>query len=107
MRETLPAWFAGRPLHELEVRVIAITRGDASFLPTPTTLADADDAGSFAVAATVLDRMWSFGTRSTTPASRRDGGSSRTGLSASRAPSKSPCWRCARVRSSRVTAVWA
>ncbi|MCE7004648.1 TrkA family potassium uptake protein [Kibdelosporangium philippinense] len=64
VRETLPAWFAGRPLHELEVdgeiRVIAITRGGASFLPMPSTVAEADDAVSFAVAATALDRLRSF-----------------------------------------------
>ncbi|RSM85173.1 TrkA family potassium uptake protein [Kibdelosporangium aridum] len=64
VRETLPAWFAGRPLHELEVddeiRVIAVTRGGASFLPRRGTVAEADDAVSFAVAATALDRLRSF-----------------------------------------------
>ncbi|MET0234292.1 MAG: TrkA family potassium uptake protein [Kibdelosporangium sp.] len=64
VRETLPAWFDGRPLRELEVdgeiRVIAVTRGGASFLPTHTSLAETDDAVSFAVAATALDRLRSF-----------------------------------------------
>ncbi|MBP2328782.1 trk system potassium uptake protein TrkA [Kibdelosporangium banguiense] len=64
VRETLPSWFDGRPLHDLEVdseiRVIAVTRGGTSFIPTTTTLAEADDAVSFAVAATALDRLRSF-----------------------------------------------
>lgn len=64
VRETLPAWFAGRPLHELdvdgEIRVIAVTRGGQSFLPTRDSLANADDTVSFAVAAAALTRLRSF-----------------------------------------------
>nr|WP_042178556.1 TrkA family potassium uptake protein [Kibdelosporangium sp. MJ126-NF4]CEL13260.1 Trk system potassium uptake protein TrkA [Kibdelosporangium sp. MJ126-NF4]CTQ98952.1 Trk system potassium uptake protein TrkA [Kibdelosporangium sp. MJ126-NF4] len=64
VRETLPVWFDGRPLRELEVdgeiRVIAVARGGASFLPTHTSLAETDDAVSFAVAASALDRLRSF-----------------------------------------------
>jgi trk system potassium uptake protein TrkA len=64
VRETLPAWLAGRPLHDLdvdgEIRVIAVTRGGHSFLPTNTTPAQPGDAVSFAVAATALDRLRSF-----------------------------------------------
>jgi trk system potassium uptake protein len=64
VRETLPAWLAGRPLHELdvdgEIRVIAVTRGGHSFLPTSGSLAQDGDAVSFAVAAGALDRLRSF-----------------------------------------------
>ncbi|HET9139920.1 TrkA family potassium uptake protein [Actinophytocola sp.] len=64
VREVLPAWLAGRPLLDLEVdhqiRVIAITRGGHSFLPTGDSLAQPGDAVSIAVAATALDRLRSF-----------------------------------------------
>jgi trk system potassium uptake protein TrkA len=64
VRETLPAWFAGRPLADLEVdgeiRVIAVTRGGQSFLPRRGSLAEADDTISFAVDATALTRLRSF-----------------------------------------------
>lgn len=64
VRETLPAWFTGRPVHDLdvngEIRVIAVTRGGHSFLPTGDTLARAGDAVSLAVAATALGRLRSF-----------------------------------------------
>jgi trk system potassium uptake protein TrkA len=64
VRESLPAWLAGRPLRDLEVdgeiRVVAVTRGGTSFVPTVASLAETDDAVSFAVAATALDRLRSF-----------------------------------------------
>ncbi|MET0132306.1 MAG: NAD-binding protein, partial [Kibdelosporangium sp.] len=64
VRETVPAWFTGRALHDLEVdgeiRVIAVTRGGTSFLPTADSRAEAGDAVNFAVAATALDRLRSF-----------------------------------------------
>lgn len=64
IRETLPAWFTGRPVHDLdvngEIRVIAVTRGGHSFLPTADALARAGDAVSLAVSATALGRLSSF-----------------------------------------------
>jgi trk system potassium uptake protein len=64
VRESLPAWFAGRPLCDLDVngqiRVVAVTRGGHSFLPTGDSLAQAGDTVSLAVAATALDRLRSF-----------------------------------------------
>jgi trk system potassium uptake protein TrkA len=64
VRETLPIWFAGRTLSELEVdgeiRVIAVTRVGASFLPTGLTTAEPGDVVSFAVAASALGRLSSF-----------------------------------------------
>jgi trk system potassium uptake protein TrkA len=64
VRETLPGWFTGRAFGELEIdgeiRVIAITRGGASFLPTAASTAEADDTVSFAVAASALPRLSSF-----------------------------------------------
>jgi trk system potassium uptake protein TrkA len=64
VRETLPAWFAGRPLHDLDVdgqiRVVAVTRGGHSFLPAGDHLAEAGDTVSVAVAAAALDRLRSF-----------------------------------------------
>ncbi|WIY00528.1 TrkA family potassium uptake protein [Amycolatopsis mongoliensis] len=64
VRETLPAWFAGRPLGELEVdgeiRVIAVTRAGTSFLPTAASAAETGDTVSFAVAASALPRLSSF-----------------------------------------------
>jgi len=64
VRESLPAWFAGRPLCDLDVngqiRVVAVTRGGHSFLPADDSLAQAGDTVSFAVAATALDRLRSF-----------------------------------------------
>jgi len=64
VRETLPAWFAGRPLHDLDVdgqiQLVACTRSGHSFLPTADSLAQAGDTVSVAVAATALDRLRSF-----------------------------------------------
>ncbi|HYQ61754.1 TrkA C-terminal domain-containing protein, partial [Actinophytocola sp.] len=64
VRETLPTWFAGRPLHDLDVdgqiRVVAVTRGGHSFLPAGDNLARAGDTVSLAVAASALDRLRSF-----------------------------------------------
>jgi trk/ktr system potassium uptake protein len=64
VRETLPAWFSDRPLHDLDVdgqiRVVAVTRGGHSFLPTDDSLAEPGDTVSVAVAATALGRLRSF-----------------------------------------------
>ena len=64
VRETLPVWFTDRPLRELEVdgqiRVIAVTRGGRSFLPTADTRSQSSDSVSFAVAAGALNRLRSF-----------------------------------------------
>jgi len=64
VRESLPAWLAGRPLRELEVdeqiRVIAVTRGGRAHLPAPQSLVAAGDTVSFAVTATALPRLRSF-----------------------------------------------
>jgi trk system potassium uptake protein TrkA len=64
VRETLPAWFTDRRLHDLEVdgqiRVVAVTRGGHSFLPTGDSLAQPGDTVSLAVAATALGRLRSF-----------------------------------------------
>jgi trk system potassium uptake protein len=64
VQETLPAWFAGRPLHELdvdgEIRVVAVTRTGHSFLPARDSLAQPGDEISVAVAATALGRLRSF-----------------------------------------------
>jgi trk system potassium uptake protein TrkA len=64
VRETMPAWLTGRPLSELdvdgEIRVVAVTRGGHSFLPTETSHGETGDVVSFAVAATALDRLRSF-----------------------------------------------
>ncbi|GAB3147049.1 TrkA family potassium uptake protein [Amycolatopsis stemonae] len=64
VREPLPAWFTGRPFAELEVdgeiRVVAVTRGGASFLPTAASTAEAGDTVGFAVAASSLPRLSSF-----------------------------------------------
>ena len=61
VRETLPPWFAGRAFEELdidgEIRVIAVTRGGAAFLPTAASVAAAGDTVSFAVAAAALPRL--------------------------------------------------
>lgn len=62
--ETLPAWFTGRPLGELEVdgqiRVVAVTRGGHAFPATADTLAETDDEIGFVVASAALDRLRSF-----------------------------------------------
>jgi trk system potassium uptake protein TrkA len=64
VRDTLPAWFTDRSLHDLDVdghiRVIAVTRGGRSFLPTGDSRAQPGDVVSFAVAAGALDRLRSF-----------------------------------------------
>lgn len=64
VQERLPAWFAGRPLHDLdvdgEIRVVAVTRVGRALLPRPDTLAEPDDEVSFAVAAGALARLRSF-----------------------------------------------
>nr|WP_225956272.1 TrkA family potassium uptake protein [Amycolatopsis lexingtonensis] len=64
VRETLPAWFTGRSFGEFEVageiRVIAVTRDGASFLPTGASVATAGDTVSFAVAASALPRLSAF-----------------------------------------------
>ncbi|HEV8562823.1 MAG TPA: TrkA family potassium uptake protein [Actinophytocola sp.] len=64
VREILPDWLADRPLRDLEVdgeiRVVAVTRGGHSFLPTSESHARPGDAVSFAVATSALDRLRSF-----------------------------------------------
>jgi trk system potassium uptake protein TrkA len=64
VRDTLPAWFTDRSLLDLDVdgqiRVVAVTRGGRSFLPTAGTRAQADDVVSFAVAAHALNRLRSI-----------------------------------------------
>lgn len=64
VRDTLPAWFTDRSLLDLDVdgqiRVIVVTRGGRSFLPTAGSRAQADDVVSFAVAANALDRLRSI-----------------------------------------------
>ncbi|MHC5906765.1 potassium channel family protein [Streptomyces sp. S6] len=55
VRSRIPAHLTGRDLGDLEVdgeiRVVEVTRGGRSFLPTRHTPADADDLVTFAVAA--------------------------------------------------------
>lgn len=64
LRSGLPGYLTGRPLGELEVdgeiRVVEVTRGGRSFLPTPHTPAEADDLVTFAVAADHLGRLRGF-----------------------------------------------
>ncbi|MFI6559457.1 potassium channel family protein [Streptomyces sp. NPDC050534] len=64
MRSRLPAYLTGRQLGGLEVdgeiRVVEVTRGGRSFLPTPHTPAEADDLVTFAVAADALGRLRGF-----------------------------------------------
>ncbi|MBC9713892.1 TrkA family potassium uptake protein [Streptomyces sp. TRM66268-LWL] len=64
LRSQLPAYLTGRRLGELEVdgetRVVEVTRGGRSFLPTPSTPAEPDDLVTFAVAAEALTRLRGF-----------------------------------------------
>ena len=64
LRSELPAYLTGRHLCDLEVegeiRVVEVTRGGRSFLPTPHTPAEADDLVTFAVAADALGRLRGF-----------------------------------------------
>lgn len=64
VHETVPVWFTDRPLRDLDVdgqiRVVAVTRGGHSFLPTNDSLAQPGDTVSFAVAASALARLRSF-----------------------------------------------
>ncbi|WP_127358830.1 potassium channel family protein [Actinacidiphila soli] len=64
MRSTLPGYLDGRKLSELEVdgeiRIVEVTRGGRSFLPTPSTPAQPGDLITFAVAATALGRLRGF-----------------------------------------------
>jgi trk system potassium uptake protein len=61
VRSRLPAYLAGRPLAELdidgEIRVVEVTRGGRSFIPTRTAAAEPDDLVTFAVAAHALGRL--------------------------------------------------
>lgn len=64
VRETLPAWFAGRPLLDLDMdgqsRVVACIRGGHSFLPASDCTAREGDTVSLAVTASALERLRSF-----------------------------------------------
>jgi trk system potassium uptake protein len=64
VRSRLPAYLSGRRLTELEVdgeiRVVEVTRGGRSLIPSHTGMAEPDDLVTFAVAATALGRLRSF-----------------------------------------------
>ncbi len=64
IREAPPAWYAGRPLRDLnipgEIQVVVVTRMGQSFLPDLDSLAQAGDEVAFAVAATALSRLRSM-----------------------------------------------
>ncbi|MFF1296292.1 MULTISPECIES: potassium channel family protein [unclassified Streptomyces] len=64
LRSRLPLYLAGRRLGDLEVdgeiRVVEVTRGGRSFLPSPHTPAESDDLVTFAVAADALSRLRGF-----------------------------------------------
>lgn len=64
VRSRLPSYLTGRQLGGMEVdgeiRVVEVTRGGRSFLPTPHTPAEADDLVTFAVAADALGRLRGF-----------------------------------------------
>jgi trk system potassium uptake protein TrkA len=61
VRSPVPDYLKGRPLADLEidgeVRLVEVTRGGRSFLPTASTTAEHDDLVTFAVAAGALDRL--------------------------------------------------
>jgi trk system potassium uptake protein len=64
VRSELPAWLAGRPLADLdvdgEVRVVEVTRGGRSLIPTGATPAEPGDLATFAVASDGLRRLRAF-----------------------------------------------
>jgi trk system potassium uptake protein TrkA len=64
VRSQLPAYLTGRQLSEFEVdgeiRVVELTRGGRSLLPTHGAMAEPDDLVTFAVAATALGRLRGF-----------------------------------------------
>ncbi|HXZ78240.1 MAG TPA: TrkA family potassium uptake protein, partial [Streptosporangiaceae bacterium] len=64
VRSQLPAYLTGRLLSEFEVdgeiRVVELTRGGRSLLPTHDVMAEPDDLVTFAVAATALGRLRGF-----------------------------------------------
>jgi K+ transport systems, NAD-binding component len=64
VRSQLPAYLTGRLLSEFEVdgeiRVVELTRGGRSLLPTHGVVAEPDDLVTFAVAATALGRLRGF-----------------------------------------------
>jgi len=64
LRSQLPAHLTGRQLGELEVdgeiRLVEVTRGGRSFLPTHTTPAEPDDLVTFAVSTEALSRLRGF-----------------------------------------------
>jgi len=64
VRSQLPAYLTGRKLSEFEVdgeiRVVELTRGGRSLLPTDGAMAEPDDLVTFAVAATALGRLRGF-----------------------------------------------
>ena len=64
IRSQLPAYLTGRRLSEFEVdgeiRVVELTRGGRSLLPTHGAVAEPDDLVTFAVDATALGRLRGF-----------------------------------------------
>ncbi|HZC51003.1 MAG TPA: TrkA family potassium uptake protein [Mycobacterium sp.] len=64
VRSSLPEYFTGRRLHELEVdaeiRVAEVSRTGRSFIPDRATTAAPDDVVTFVVAAHALDRLRGF-----------------------------------------------
>ena len=64
VRSQLPPYLAGRPLADLdldgEIRVVEVTRGGRSLIPTHGAKAEPDDLVTFAVAATALGRLRAF-----------------------------------------------
>ncbi|MDQ7903676.1 hypothetical protein RB614_03990 [Phytohabitans sp. ZYX-F-186] len=70
VRSELPAWFAGRPLTDLEVdtevRLVEVTREGRSFIPTAAVAAKPGDRVSLVVSAAgprrmraLLEKEWS------------------------------------------------
>lgn len=64
LRTQLPPYLTGRPLSQLEVdgdiRLVEVTRGGRSLIPTHATRAEPDDLVTFAVAAHALGRLRAF-----------------------------------------------
>jgi len=64
VRSTIPAYLVGRALRdfdvEAEIKVVEVTHGGRSVIPSGTALAQAGDLITFAVAARSLQRLRSF-----------------------------------------------